>query len=95
MAKSKLDAAYEGDKYNLKISIELFIWEEDGDHYVYSPALDLIGSGDSEEEAKESFRIVLEEYVRYTHNKGTLFDDLEDHGWFINRKKRKVKAPSI
>lgn len=95
MAKSQLDASFEGYNVKINVTLELYIWEEDGDYYVYSPALDLIGSGDSEEEAKESFGIVLEEYLKYAFNKKTLFDDLEDQGWYVNRRKKRVKAPSI
>lgn len=95
MDKSQFDASFKGQNVKIDVSLELYIWEEDGDHYVYAPALDLIGSGDSEEEAKESFQIVLEEYMKYTYNKSTLFDDLEEHGWYVNRKKKRVQAPTF
>jgi hypothetical protein len=94
MDRSQFDASFEGHNVKIDVSLELYIWEEDSDHYVYAPALDLIGSGDSEEEGKESFQIVLEEYVKYTYNKSTLFDDLEEQGWYVNRKKKRVQAPT-
>ena len=47
----------------------------------YCPSLDLSGCGYTENEALESFNIVLEEYLRYTAENGTLIADLEEHGW--------------
>lgn len=93
MSKQRLNASFEGKGIKGEISLELYVWEEDEDYYVYSPALDLIGDGDSEDEAKDSFQNVLEEYLRSTNEKGTLLEDLENHGWKIDRANNEIEAP--
>lgn len=100
MNKLFLKAEYTGVFNNkpgvtIKLDLELLRWEEDGIHYILSPVLDLTGYGYSVEEAKASFETILEEYIRYTHNKKTFFDDLEAHGWAVNRKKIRLVAPQL
>ena len=65
--------------YNIKISVVQF--KEDDAIIIYCPALDLSGYGVSVPEAKESFKTVLLEYIRYAGDKGTLDKDLRTHGW--------------
>ena len=65
--------------YNIKVSVVEF--QEDNVFIVYCPALDLSGYGNSDTEAKQSFKTVLLEYIRYSSNKGSLYDDLKAHGW--------------
>ena len=47
----------------------------------YAPALNLSGCGKTIEEAKQSFEIVLREYIKYTREHGTLEEDLLRHNW--------------
>ena len=47
----------------------------------YCPELDITGSGYSEEEARQSFRIAMNDYLEYTLSEGTLEEDLIAHGW--------------
>lgn len=47
----------------------------------YCPELDIAGSGYSEEEAKKSFKIALDDYIEYALSEGTLEEDLLAHGW--------------
>ena len=82
-------------KLNISVSITVYMWDDNNVTFVYAPSLDLTGYGKSIDEAKESFKIVLEEFLHYTSNKQTLFDDLEQRGWMVNRKKRKVHAPDF
>jgi len=77
----------------LDIKLDLLLFEEDGVNFVYSPALDLTGYGHGEENAKKSFEIVLEEFVRYTDRKKTIYSELERLGWTVNRLKKRVTAP--
>lgn len=61
------------DKINIskeKINSELaiFLFKEDDNYIAYSPALDLSGYGKTEEEARNSFNIVLKEYFDYCIN---------------------------
>lgn len=62
---------------------------------MYCPALDLTGYGNSAEEAKKSFETIIEEYIRYTHTKKTIFEDLEKLGWATNKRTRRVVSPDF
>ena len=77
------------DKINIsneKINSELaiFLFKEDDNFIAYSPALDLSGYGKTEEEARNSFNIVLKEYFDYAINEGTLYKDLKEHGCYTS-----------
>ena len=72
------------DKINVsseKVSSELaiFLFREDDNFIAYSLALDLSGYGKTEEDARNSFNIVLKEYFDYAINEGTLYEDLKSH----------------
>jgi hypothetical protein len=95
MPKSRYSANYKGSKYNIDINVDVYIWEEDNIHFVYAPALDLTGYDKSEKKAKESFTHVLNETIKYMHNKDSIFNELERLGWAVNRKKKRVSAPNI
>ena len=51
--------------------------------------------GLTKEEARESFETVLEEFVKYTHNKKTIFQELENLGWAVNKRKKRVVSPDF
>ena len=75
-----------GNVQTIEIEIDLIEFQEDGLYYMYTPALDLIGYGRTKEEAKKSWDIVMQEYFKYTMNKKTFIEDLENHGWSISKK---------
>ena len=77
--------------YRIKVSVVQF--KEDGVCIVYCPALDLSGYGYSDKEARQSFKTVLLEYIRYADNKGTLNDDLKAHGWVRTKPKSPQMIP--
>lgn len=79
------------DKIN--VMLEVLLFQEENIFIAYSPALDLSACGNTEEEAKNEFELVLKEYIEYCLNKKTFFDDLRAHGWTIKSKKR-IKSPS-
>ena len=88
MAKLKLEGTFShtsGPKIVMNLSLITF--EEEGSHIVYCPPLDLSGYGDTAIEALESFQVTLDELLKYTTNKGTLWNELERLGW----KKRGTK----
>lgn len=95
MAKAQFKGTFNRGKYIISIGLSLYIWEEENLTYVYSPALDITGYGYNESEAKESFETTLSEFVTYSHNKKTIFDELENLGWTVNRKKKRVHAPDL
>lgn len=85
---------YRDGRRLINVNLSLIEFEEDGLHFVYSPALDLSGYGKTKEKARESYDMAMEEFLKYTSNKETVFDELERLGWTVTRKK-KVTAPSL
>jgi len=77
------------------MKLGLVAFKDDEAYYSYCPSLNLIGYGDTEQEAKESFNIVLEEYIRYTTENQTLIVDLEKHGWKIEGNGKKLIQPKM
>ena len=95
MSKNLRHTSEYRDGHNwINVKLSLIEFEENGLHFVYSPALDLTGYGKTEEEAKESYNLAMEEFIKYTTNKETVYQELERLGWTISKKK-KVKAPSL
>ncbi len=97
-----MDNAFSADYYReragqVEIRLHLKGWKEgeSGLYFLYSPSLDLTGYGESQEKAKASFLITLDEFLEYTRTKNTLFDELEHLGWAVNRLKRKVYGPEL
>jgi hypothetical protein len=90
MDSKRFSASFRGSKEHVEISVPIFLWNEDSIFYVYSPGLDLTGYGTTQEEAKESFEYILQEFVSYTHTKRTIFTELENLGWMVNKRKKKV-----
>jgi hypothetical protein len=95
MAQAHFHGSFDGGKYKISIGLSIYMWEEGGVNFVYAPALDITGYGNSEEEAKRSFEITLSEFLKYTNNKQTFYDELEHLGWSVNRRKRRVHAPEF
>lgn len=95
MANLRFEGKFTGKDGQTLVTLSLFIWEEEGLFYVFSPALDMYGYGKTEKEAKESFKVSFSEFAEYTDNKKTIFDELERLGWTTNRKKNRIKAPDI
>lgn len=93
MSKRRIDAVIKHGNHTFKCGLNLLVWQEDGIFFQYAPELDLTGYGNSLNEAQSSFQICLNEFVAYTLNKGTIFDELERLGWTINKKKKRVHAP--
>lgn len=95
MANVHFEGKFRSNKSETLVGLSLFKWKEDDLVYVFSPALDMYGYGATEDEAKQSFELNLNEFVKYTENKKTIFDELERLGWTINRKKSRVRAPEL
>lgn len=94
MSKKKIVASFplKGGEI-VTVGLNVLLWEEDGIHYAFSPALDICGYAKSEQKARETFEVMLQEFLEYAHNKGTMFKELERLGWTVNKKKKRVKAP--
>lgn len=95
MNKKYVNAKYSDGGNIVELNLSIFLWEDESIFYVYSPALDITGYGLSKEEARESFETVLQEFVIYTHNKKTIFTELENLGWAVNKKKKRLISPDF
>lgn len=81
---------------SIKVTLDVYVFIE-GDTYIsYSPALDLSGYGLTEDEAMNSFAVVIEQYILHGISKHTLVKDLREHGWKVRSfKQRKISAPTF
>ncbi|TZF81044.1 hypothetical protein FW774_19540 [Pedobacter sp. BS3] len=93
MANKRANAFINHKGVTHHINMPILTWKEDGIFYIYSPFLDLTGYGTSEQEAKDSFKITLTEFVKYMENKGTTYEELKRLGWTVNEKKKRVHPP--
>ncbi len=79
---------------SVRVHLPIIKFEEDGCKLVYCPAVDITGYGSTDDEAEESFFVSLTEFIKYTLNKGTLFQSLKKLGWHIPGSKRALKTIS-
>lgn len=68
----------------ISVELSIILFEEDGLHYAYCAALDIMGYGNSEIEARQSFETILEETLSYAISQGTLPALLASCGWEKN-----------
>jgi hypothetical protein len=80
-----------GNSVNFNLPIITFT--EDNIFFYYSPALDLTGYGSTDDEARESFKEVLQQFLDYSTNKKTFLSELKKLGWKIS--KHISKPPSL
>ncbi len=71
----------------INISIKIVSYKEDILYFVYAPELDLTGYGKTLQSAHDSFKIVINEYFRYTITHNTLITDLKKLGWNVEDNK--------
>jgi hypothetical protein len=93
--KHSYDASFKSKHSEVTFTnIIVVLFEEEGSHIAYAPALDLSGYGDTDEEAKASFEVVLKNFLDYTTKKGTIVSELKRLGWqFKGSNFRLVKSP--
>lgn len=94
MASLVVNAKQGMERNGYKVWLSLIEFEEDGVTIIYAPALDLSGYGNSENEAEKSFFIALDEFFRYTHNKGSLKEVLSELGWKIKVSSKNTQFSS-
>lgn len=70
---------------DVQAQLSVFVYQDNdypgGVYIAYCPELDLAGCDDTEEGARKSFEIVMNDYFEDTIAKGTLEKDLLVHGW--------------
>ena len=93
MKSLNAESDFSNEKGSITVKVPVLSFKEDQAYIIYCPALDLSGSGNTESEAKESFAIVVSEYLNYTTHKGSLWTDLKKLGWNIQKSKKKPATP--
>lgn len=84
-----------GNSVNAELSVYLYKDESypNGDMYIaYCPELDLTGYDVTKAGAKNSFEVVLKDYLEDTIKNNTLEEDLLAHGW--TKKKGCISGPT-
>ena len=65
----------------LSLSLSVILYEEDKIHYAYCAALDILGYGNTEDEARKSFEIMVKEILEDAVSNGNLETMLKYYGW--------------
>lgn len=76
------------------VALSVYTFDDDEIYYTFAPELDIIGYGYTPAEANTSFEHMLDEYLNFTAEKGTLIQDLEEHGWEINSEDATFTHPT-
>ncbi len=71
----------------IKGTLSIIQFKEGKNIILYSPSLEITGYGATETDAKKSFEVTLQEFLRYTIKKKTLRKELERLGWTFKGKK--------
>jgi len=83
-----------GNQANFE-NIPIFVLQEGNAIIYYSPVFDLSGYGNTENEARESLKVAIEEFFRYTMNKKTLEAELSRLSWTKLKRKKKFVQPAM
>lgn len=81
------------NKKGVKLNISVISFVEEKTHIVFCPALDMSGYGTTEDEAFESLKVSIKEYLDYTLKKSLLSKTLQSWDGFLKRKP-KYKLPA-
>lgn len=95
MKKGSFQADWKKGGKSINMNVPVMVFEEDGIYIAYIPVLDLSGYAANENEAIESLKIVIDEYLNYTVIKNTFIADLKALGWTVSSKKKPFVAPDI
>lgn len=91
--KGEFKGTWISAEHEVEICLPFIIFKENEIDVVYCPALDLSGYGNNEEEAFNSFKIALSEFILYTLHKKTFIQELQRMGWKIKKSKTKPMTP--
>jgi hypothetical protein len=83
------------EEESVEVNLLVLGYTEDGLCFNYSPELDLLGYGYTDEEAQASFDIVLEEFLTYAIQEGTIAQELLSHGWMRTPTENYIAPPGI
>lgn len=76
-----------------KALLDVIFYRNDGCVVAFAPALDLMGYGKTEDEAKASFEVVLDDFLETTQRLGTLDKYLVSHGWSSSATEVSYRQP--
>lgn len=93
MPNYKFKGDYIATEGKIETLLSLISFKEDDITIMYSPALDISGYGKTEEEAKISFNIAMDEFLRYTINKNTFISEMKRLGWKISKRESRFTQP--
>ena len=79
----------ESNKFHSSIHLSVYVFKEAEHYTAWCPALDLCGCDNTQEGAQNDFVYVLNEYLKYQAENGTMQEDLAKLGW------KDGKAPSF
>lgn len=92
--KVRLQAsASDNENREYRFDIEFFVFREKDRYIAYCPSLDISTSGDNFNDAVGNFYEMFQLHIECCVEAGTLYDDLEAHGWKI--RKKSVTPPSF
>ncbi|MEA5110417.1 hypothetical protein SDC9_37018 [bioreactor metagenome] len=89
------EGTWKSHEHTVEVKLPMILFEEDGTHIMYCPALDVSGYGYNETEAKRSFELSFAEFLKFTTNKRTLHKVLTAMGWSIRSKSKPMIPPPI
>lgn len=93
-ANKTFSGLYENKDGKVTVKLSVIFFNDTDSVISYCPALNVYGYGKDESDSKQSFETSLEEFFKYTMNKGTLFQELESLGWTITNSK-KINPPAF
>ncbi|MCX6269632.1 MAG: hypothetical protein NTU44_00145 [Bacteroidetes bacterium] len=98
MSKLIAKGVYKHGNDQLEFILPVILFSEGESIIAYCPVLDLSGYGLDDTSAKDSFRIVLGEFINYTLKNDTFESELKRLGWKVKVEKervRKVEMPDM
>ncbi len=97
MSDFNFSGQFKSEDYEVKLHISVLSFKDGGVNIIYAPALDVYGTGNNLDEAKQSFEVSVSEFFKYTLNKNTLKTELKRLGWKINgsNKNLKIAQPNL
>ncbi len=98
MSKLIAKGTYKQGDDDLEFLLPVILFSEGSTIIAYCPMLDLSGYGTDEASAKDSFRIVLSEFIKYSLEHDTFESELKRLGWKVSTGKtrlRTVQMPDI
>ncbi len=97
MSDFNFSGQFKSEDYEVKLHISVLSFKDCGVNVIYAPALDVYGTGNNLDEAKQSFEVSVSEFFKYTLNQNTLKTELKRLGWKINgsNKNLKIAQPNL